>query len=273
MKRYTIVHPLFLSFFSKSLYQDVAKNWKGICFLYLFLLTALCWIPGIIQLHLSISDFTKNEAPTIIEQIPNIKITKGKVSTEKPGLHTIKNPKNGDPLIIIDTTGKYTSLKGSKAVALLTETKFTFKKNKIETSSFNLEKIDNFSINRKAIYHYLSIFETWFAITSYVFLLIFSFIYRILQVLLFAVIGIIFTKILRTTLSYQVLIRLTVISITPALIFTTLLDLLNIPTLGGTSFIISMCYLFYAVKINSKPELAEAEIVEAEISENSNEEL
>lgn len=46
MKNYSVFHPLYLSFFSKSLYQDVAKNWKGTGLAYLLLLLALAWVPG-----------------------------------------------------------------------------------------------------------------------------------------------------------------------------------------------------------------------------------
>ena len=35
MKRYSIFHPLILSFFSKSLYRDVGKHWRGTGLLYL----------------------------------------------------------------------------------------------------------------------------------------------------------------------------------------------------------------------------------------------
>ena len=46
MKRYSIFHPLVLSFFSKSLYRDVGKNWRGTGLLYLLLIIALLWIPS-----------------------------------------------------------------------------------------------------------------------------------------------------------------------------------------------------------------------------------
>ena len=92
MKRYTIIHPLFMSFFSKSLYKDVARNWKGVNFLYLFLLLALCWIPETIKFQSGLSDFIKNDAPGIVEQIPEITIYQGEVSTDPPGIHSIKDP-------------------------------------------------------------------------------------------------------------------------------------------------------------------------------------
>lgn len=31
-RRYTIIHALFMSFFSKDFYRDVAQNWKKLCF-------------------------------------------------------------------------------------------------------------------------------------------------------------------------------------------------------------------------------------------------
>ena len=37
MKQYNILQAIVMSFYSKNLYRDVAKNWGGKAFLYLFL--------------------------------------------------------------------------------------------------------------------------------------------------------------------------------------------------------------------------------------------
>src|SRR2546426_3324312 len=55
MRRYGILHPLLLSFFSRSLYRDVGRTWKGIGFLYLLLLLALSWVLVTIHLHRMVS--------------------------------------------------------------------------------------------------------------------------------------------------------------------------------------------------------------------------
>jgi len=74
MKNYTIFHPLYLAFFSKSLYQDVGRNWKGIGASYLLLLLALCWLPIAWQAHASLDAFIQREAPGLVKQVPEVKV-------------------------------------------------------------------------------------------------------------------------------------------------------------------------------------------------------
>ena len=77
MKRYSIFHPLVLSFFSKSLYQDVGRNWRGTGLLYLLLVLALVWIPTIIKGQLAMSRWVDGDSKEITKQVPAITITKG----------------------------------------------------------------------------------------------------------------------------------------------------------------------------------------------------
>jgi hypothetical protein len=106
----------------------VGKNWKGVGFLYLLLLLALCWIPGMIKFNSSIFNFVINEAPKIVGQIPAITIFQGEVTTDKPGHNFIIDPDNGTLFGIIDTTGQFTSFEGTEAKFLLTKNKFMAKK-------------------------------------------------------------------------------------------------------------------------------------------------
>jgi hypothetical protein len=93
MKRYSIFHPLVLSFFSKSLYRDVAKNWRGTGLLYLAIVLALVWIPTIIKGHLAISAWVDGDSKEITKQIPAITISKGQVSTDVTTPYSSRTPK------------------------------------------------------------------------------------------------------------------------------------------------------------------------------------
>ena len=97
MKRYSIFHPLVLSFFSKSLYRDVAKHWRGTGLLYLFIILALIWIPSIIKGQLATSAWVDGDSKEITKQIPAITISKGQVSTDVTTPYFIKDPKTATP--------------------------------------------------------------------------------------------------------------------------------------------------------------------------------
>ena len=236
MQKYKIYHPFILSFFSRSFYHDVGRNWKGTGFLYLFLLLALCWPVTMHKVHISFSDFVKNDAPAIINQFPEITILHGEVSVDAPQPHVIVDPENGKPFMIIDTTGKITSLDNTGAGILLTRTNLIVEKNTRETRIISLADIDNFFIDRDKIYSWVNLVNRWLAIVLYPFALIGSYVYRIMQVLIYAAIGLVFVNVTKSDLDYPVLIRLSVISI---------------PFSWLLFFMIAMCYLFYAVKVNA----------------------
>jgi hypothetical protein len=252
MQRYTIIHPLLFSFYSKSLYQDVARNWKGLCLLYLLSVVALCAIPGVMKFHSDLSAYMTTEAPKIAKQVPVITITKGKVSIDKPEPYIINDEKTNAPLIIIDTSGKITSLEGSSAIALIKKTEILVKKDAGETRRFDLSGVDDLVINRSVVYSWIDTIEELFVFILYPIAVLFSFLYHMIEVLLFAVIGIMFTRKFRIPLNFRTLVRLAAISATPSLILGTLLIAADIRVSywWPMSFWISIGYLYFAVRVN-----------------------
>ncbi len=253
MKKYSTIHPLYMSFFSEPLYKDVGSNWKGIAFLYLLLLLALSWIPVMFKLQAKLNDFIANEAPKLVEQIPEIRIIRGEVNTNAVMPYIIKDPQSGEPFIVIDTTGQVNSLDGSKARVLLTKSKLVMEKNPVETRTFDLSQIEEFIINRSAIYAWMDVFRKWAVIVSYPFVLVFSFIYRTVQVLLYAAIGILFAKRLKANLNYQALVSLSIVALTPAVIINTIYSYTDIKISFWwlICFAIAMGYLYFGIKANS----------------------
>lgn len=98
---------LYMSFYSKWLYVDVAKRWRGIGLIYLLLVIAICSIPFSLRIAF---DFNKTFNRQIIEpllQLPTVYVQSGNVIFDKPMPYLIRNDKN-QVVIIIDTTGKVT---------------------------------------------------------------------------------------------------------------------------------------------------------------------
>jgi len=253
MKRFTIVHPFYMSFFSKALYRDVARNWKGLCFLYLLSLLALCTIPTVLRIQADMAIFLNTEGREFVKQVPTIIISKGKISIDKPEPYVINDEKTEDPLMIIDTTGSIRSLQGSKAKALLTKTELIVRKEGMKTATFPLSGIDDLLINRGLLYDFMDFLDEWFAVMIYPVALLVSFLYHIIEVLAYAALGLLFARTLHVSLSYRALIRLAVVSISPTLLLGSLLLIVNIviPSWWLISFWGSLGYLFFAVKANS----------------------
>jgi hypothetical protein len=258
MKRYSIVHPFVLSFFSKRLFQDVARNWRGAGFLYLLLLLAICWIPNTIKAIMSFSHFAAEEAPRFLDQVPNITITNGEVSISEPMPYTIKDPDSGAVIAILDTTGAMPDLEGSEAHVLLTKTKLIFKKNAAETRVYDLSPIASFTLTKERLYGWFDIARKCLGFAFFPICVLGSLVYRIVQALIYAAIGLIFASLLKVRLSYASLLRLSVVAVTPVVILDTLLDLAgqHIPVWGLICFLIAMGYLFFGVKASAEAQPA-----------------
>ncbi len=253
MKQYTIIHPLYMAFYSKSLYRDVAANWPTwLSFLYLLSLLTLCWIPGTIRLDSDISDFVDNDAPKFVNQVPAINISKGEASIAEPQPYTIKDPDKGDPIMIIDTTGQVASLDNSKAIVLLTKTQLILKDRLQGNRILNLSEFGDMTIDKTQVYDWLEAFSEWFAILLYPFAVLFSFAFRSAQAALYALLGTLFSRTLSIGSNYRVMLRLAPISLTPVIILNTLVIFFRIPVPAPwlTNALIAAGYLVFAVRAN-----------------------
>ena len=253
-KQYRIYHIPLLAFFSKELYRDVARNWKGAAFGYLFLLLALCWIPLATSLHQGLAGFVDREAPKLVSQIPEMTITDGEMSIDEPEPYFIRDPDTGAALVVIDTTGQITSLADTEAVGLVTKNAGTFEKNAYETRIFSFQDIDHFVLTQGKIYGWLDIVKRFAAPVLYPFCVLGVFVYRILQVLLYAAFGLLIARIVKTELSYDSLLRLSVVAVTPAIIVATLLAMasIHLPMGGLWYFLATMSYLTFGI-LAAKP--------------------
>lgn len=256
MRKHNLLQPLFLSFYSKSLYQDVGRRWSSTTFLYLLLLLALVWIPSMFKLQQELGRWIQQEAPALVSQIPTITITNGEVSTDVETPYFIREPEKDTVLAIIDLTGEYTSLDDSDARVLLTKDTFFMKKDERETRTYDLSGIEKFAVDENRVAGWLELLATWLPVLLYPFAVLFSFLYRIVQALLYAAIGLLFAKALKASLGYAALLRLAVVSITPVILLSTAGELagVTIPSWWLLAFIVAMAYLFFAIKANTEPE-------------------
>jgi hypothetical protein len=256
MKRYSIFHPLVLSFFSKSLYRAVAKHWRGTGLLYLFIVLALFWIPTIIKGQLATSAWVDADSKEITKQIPAITISKGQVSTDVTTPYFIKDPKTGTDIAVIDTTGTYTSLENTEAKFLLTKSKLIMSKSATETQTYDLSGVQSFYVDRSRVEGWLAAAKRWFIPVLYPLAVIFSFIFRAIQLLIYALIGLLFARMLHANLSYKTLVRLSAIAITPVLVLDLVFEFvpIHIPRWTLLGIVIALAYLFFAVKVNADAE-------------------
>jgi hypothetical protein len=254
MKRYSIYQIPVMSFFSKNMYRYVASDWKGTGFAYLLLLLIICWIITLIKVHVQVGNFIDNEASQIISQVPVITIAGGNASIKESQPYFIKDPETGKDLIIIDTTGKITSLDNTGAFVLIKKTEGIFKKSDIETRTFSFEKFGDFTLDQDLLNKFANITKKFMAAVFFLFAVFGSFVFRIVQALIYGAIGMLFALINKSKMPYVTLLRLAVVAVTPSIILKTLLNVfgVTVPYAGLWYFLITMAYLFFGVRAASK---------------------
>jgi hypothetical protein len=253
-RRYSVFHAFVMSFFSQDLYRDVGKNWRGCAFLYLLLLLALCSIPKMMMLYSGFSSFLTDVAPQLLSQIPAITVMEGQVSIDREEPYFIRNPESGEAIAVIDTTGQLNSLGEAGAYVLVTKTQVMVRKSTRETRTFDLSGIRHFRLGPDLIYRWLAIAAKWLIIALFPILVLGSFAYRIVQALIYGLIGILFGKITKAFLDYRALIRLSIVAVTPAIILDTLRNVARVPVPRWwlACFLITMVLLFFGVWANAR---------------------
>jgi Protein of unknown function (DUF1189) len=259
MRRYSLFQAPVMAFFSLGFYRDVDQHWKGTGFAYLLMLLAICWVPAFIHFHLSVADYVEHRAPALTSQIPLIRIMKGEASVDAAQPYKIVDPDSKTVLALIDTTGKTVSLEGTDAQALLTRTEVIFRKSDVETRSFNFKDVESFTLDQQRVSGWLTTFRRYAAVIFFPFAVLGSFAYRVVQVLIYAAIGLLFAKWCRTDRPYPTLVRLSVMAVTPVIVVSTVIETagLRIPLPGLLYFVAAMVYLFLGIKAVSRQEPAE----------------
>lgn len=254
MQQYTIVHALYLSFFSRALYRDVAARWKGFCVVYLLAVLALCTIPGVLRMQSDLGAWLSDQAPGYIRQLPAITIHKGVLSTDAPEPYRILNEKTGEPVVLFDSTGEITSLEGTKAFALFTKTALIVRKSEKETRVFNLSDLEGetITIDRGNAYDLLDAFVAVFPVVLYPFVLFISFLLWSTGALVFALFGSLYARRLSLSLDAHAAIRISVIALTPALFIGALMTTagVTLPYWWLISILCSLAYVIFGIQAN-----------------------
>ena len=258
MKRFSILHPLYMSFYSAELYRDVAREWKGVGLGYLFLVMALLQLPMAVKIHVGFSRWVEIGASEIVDKVPQIHIRHGEVSTNVETPYYILEPT--DPasrvnasskyLAVIDLTGQYKTLEDVNADMLLTKHSLAMRNRPSEVRTYDLTGIDEFSVDSARIHGWLDASRIFVAPAFYGFVLAFSFLYRVVQNLLYAAVGLAFARSLNVALEYSALMRLAAVAVTPAMILNEAVQMApgDIPGWSLLCLGMAMGYLYFGVK-------------------------
>ena len=146
--------------------------------------------------------------------------------------------------------GQSLQLDDTEAIGLLTKTKVIVKKSKVESRTFDLAEVDEFTVDQAKITGWLNTAKKFLVLVFYPLAVLGSFFSRIIQALIYAAIGLLFALRCEATLSYSATLRLAVVAITPCIIVKTVLGVagVHLPLAGLWYFLGALGYLFFGVK-------------------------
>lgn len=252
MSRYSMFQALFMSFYSKKLYRDVATFWGGKTLAYLLFLLALSWIYFTYQIQHGINHFVGKNVEQLITQMPVLTITQGKISTPENRPYEIINPENKQRIAVIDTSGQYKTTEDAKSIVLVTQNEVMVQSKPEEKKTYQLPTNLNTTVEPSGVSKFVQTFLSFSWIGIFIMLVIGSFIYRLIQCLLYSIIGKIFAVISDTPVTYGQCMQIEMVAITPTIVVATILDALGVTFkfMPLCFFLLAILYLFFGIIAN-----------------------
>jgi Protein of unknown function (DUF1189) len=243
-RQYGVFQALYMSFYSKELYQDVIENWKGIGFFYLCLVVILIGIPQALQFQSKTNSFVQVlDKPEVLAKIPSFQITNGAVSVTGDNPYYFPDPKFA--MAIVDTTGQTTSLDGTTATVLMTKDTLFYRDQKTKTvKSYPLKSIDFFELNQDVARAWMDIFRTYTGLVAYPFITAWTFLGRLLAILCYGVLVLIYASREKFPMGYGTALRVAAVAQTPLLVARTLVQL-AIPTFPFLTLALIIAMAFF----------------------------
>jgi hypothetical protein len=266
MKQYSGWQALFLSFWSADLYRDVAKQWQGVGYLYLLAVVSLTVLFVSAQIQVVGVPKAQELVDSIINQLPSIKIEKGKLSIDKASPYVIRDPKSGITLITFDMSDKPMSLAESKGMVLVTTKSVIARKHtslrkdtgadgrSVVEEVYPLDAVDSFTLDKALVETTIHTFLNWVGVLVFAVWLPFGFLFCVVQTLIYALFGKVFTSMMSVDLGYPTLIRLAAIALTPVLLLDSVVKVSGAdpPFWTLCCIVLALGYLWFAVYANSQ---------------------
>jgi hypothetical protein len=251
MRRFSNVLAIVLSIFSGDLYRDVGRTWRGVGAVYLLVVTVVCGVPVLISMQAGMRHVARTEAGPILDQIPLIVLHDGRASTNAP-MPVVIRDSGGRALAILDTTGQISSLDSTEARVLVTSTRAFLRRRLGVTEVYDLSLLPRFEVDRVKATRWVRGFLAWAALLVSPFVIGMIFLFRLVQVAAFALVGMLLAGRLGARPGFAALMRLSAVAFTPMILLDALRGAagLHVPLWPLLSMVIALVYVIFAIRAN-----------------------
>gem|GEM_PF-1396588 len=252
--RTTFFPSVLKSFHSMALYDEVRSSWKGRGFLYLFMLVALASVFHAAAVSRGYDRFVSDSLPAILEPMPVILVESGEARFEAidKGIEPITLNYEGKPMAIFDTTGKVVSLENAdtEAMILVTKTNLQVRGLGGGITEAPLSDFGKMTISRETVIKSAEGMKSALPFFAWPLVLGLNFFYRMFQLLAYAFISRVWIMRAAPSVTMDAVMRLTAVSLTPAVIVEAFFVGLgiNMPLIGIFYQLIAVGYVYQTLK-------------------------
>lgn len=268
MNSYSGLHALYMSFFSKDLYRSVVKHWKGVAFLYLFLIVMFSWMLISLKLFFVMNEAMNGPVKKLIDKLPAITIHDGELKIDKPSPYIVSmNPADsGDArlrdaqgdlnIIIFDATTD--DVKAPENIPFIVS-KHNFlvqSGNNPHAQEIELKQFGEMTLTRASFQEIADAIKIWVPLLVFFVCGPVSFCICAISALILAAIGMAVGNGTNIKLTYGECLRIASVAFTPAVIIDTLVKLLPFPqhpVWPLVTFGMAIGYTIFGVLSNKSP--------------------
>ncbi|MDA9271981.1 DUF1189 domain-containing protein [bacterium] len=263
---YRYWNALYLAFYSRKLYVDVAKRWRGFGFIYFFILITIAVMPLATRVSMDFSRYVNQQFFLAFQEMPAFEIRDGQVLFERSMPYRVKN-KSGAVIGIIDTTGHVMGMRSEypQLSVLVTRDKIYFRPPAFQlffttkgiqkpapVYAQSISELQNGVFDGQAWVNSTDILVLkWGAVVCmYPIIILFLFGFFLTLLMVFALIGQAYSLIIfKFKLNYQMSCRMALVASTPLMMVIFLLMTMNHGVYGAglTSLVLFSFYFSYAV--------------------------
>ena len=272
MNSYSGLHALYMCFFSKDLYRSVVRTWKGIAFLYLFLLIMTSWLLISVKVYFVMSEVMNGPVKKLIERLPVVEIKDGEFKMDKTSPYrlnlnstdsmdpAVRQTNREVPIAVFDATTD--DVKGDETIPFVVTKHFLYIQNGKDPKAqeFELKTFGDVNYTRESYIELAETIKLWVPIVVFLVAGPISFMCCAILSLILAAIGMASANGMNVKLTYGECLRIACVAFTPAVLLDTILKLLPLPQMPFwpiVGFLAAVGYTIFGVISNKQAVVVE----------------